>query len=184
MKMMLPNVRLAFPALWVAQRVNGEGEPAFSAALLLEPNHPSLKELDKAFVAVAKEKWGAKADAVLKAMRSTDKLCLHDGDTKSNYDGFPGNMFVSSRSKVRPLVIDRDRTPLAQEDGRPYSGCYVNAQIELWAQDNKFGKRINAQLRGIQFFRDGDAFAGGGTSADADEFGDLSTEAAELDPTA
>lgn len=184
MKLMLNNVRLAFPALWVAQRVNGEGEPAFSAALLMEPNHPSIKELEKAFAVVAKEKWGAKADAVLKALRATDKLCLHDGDTKSNYDGFPGNMFVSARSKVRPLVIDRDRTPLAQEDGKPYSGCYVNAQIELWAQDNKFGKRINAQLRGVQFFRDGDAFAGGGTAADADEFGDLSTEEAELDPTA
>jgi len=184
MKLMLQNVRLAFPNLWVAQRVNGEGEPAFSASLLLAPDHPAVAALNKAFEEVAKEKWGAKAAAVLKAMRATDKLCLHDGDTKSNYDGFPGNMYVSARSKVRPTVIDRDRTPLNQEDGKPYSGCYVNASIELWAQDNKFGKRINAQLRGVQFFADGDAFAGGSTPADAEEFEDMSTEGAEVDPTA
>lgn len=184
MRLMLNNVRLAFPQLWVAQKVNGEGEPAFSASLLLPPDHPAIKELNKAFEAVAAEKWGAKAKDVLKAMRATDKLALHDGDTKANYDGFPGNMFVSARSKVRPTVLDRDRTPLAQEDGKPYSGCMVNASIELWAQDNKFGKRINAQLRGIQFFADNDAFAGGGSAADAEEFGDLSTADSEVDPTA
>jgi hypothetical protein len=184
MKLMLSNVRLAFPQLFTAQRVNGEGEPAFSASLLLAPTHPAVAVLEKAFEEVAKEKWGAKAAAVLKAMKATDKVCLHDGDTKSNYDGFPGNMFVSARSKVRPTVIDRDRTQLSQEDGKPYSGCYVNASIELWAQDNKFGKRINAQLRGVQFFADGDAFAGGSTPAEAEEFGDLSTADAEVDPTA
>jgi len=29
-------------------------------------------------------------------------------------------------------------------------GCYVNALLELYGQDNKYGKRINASLKGIQ----------------------------------
>jgi hypothetical protein len=66
-------------------------------------------------------------------------------------------------------VIDRDKTPLTSADGRPYAGCFVNASVELWAQDNNFGKRINASLRGVQFFKDGDAFSGGGAASD-DEF--------------
>jgi hypothetical protein len=81
-------------------------------------------------------------------------------------------MFVSSRNKTRPLVIDRDKSPLTAQDGRPYAGCFVHASIELWAQDNAYGKRINASLRGVQFFKDGDAFAGGGAASD-DEFDDI-----------
>lgn len=179
MKIQLKNVRLAFPTLFEPKTVNGEGKPAFSASFLLDPADPQVKTLEKAIETTAKEKWGAKAEAVLKQMRAQDKLCLHDGDLKANYDGFPGMLYVSSRSNTRPLVIDADKSPLAESDGKPYAGCYVNASIELWAQDNNYGKRINAQLRGVQFFRDGDAFAGGG-AADADEFDDV-TDGATAD---
>jgi hypothetical protein len=58
---------------------------------------------------------------------------------------------------------------LSASSGKVYSGCYVNASIELWAQDNKFGKRINATLMGVQFLRDGARLVGGGV-ASADDF--------------
>jgi len=177
MKLRLNNVRLAFPALWEAKTVNGEGKPAFSACLLIDPADPQVRTLNKAIEDAAREKWGAKSDAILKQMRVQDKVCLHDGDLKANYDGFPGNLFVSARNATRPLVIDQDRSQLVEADGKPYAGCYVNASVELWAQDNNYGKRINASLRGVQFLRDGDAFAGGGT-ADEDEFDDLAQGAA------
>lgn len=175
MQLLIQNVRLAFPALFEAKRFGeGEGAPAFGAALIFAKNHAAVKELNKAIDAVAKEKWGAKADQVLKALRAQDRTALHDGDTKTQYDGFEGNLYLSTRSKVRPTVIDRDRSPLTQADGKPYAGCYVNARVEIWAQDNKYGKRVNATLTGVQFFADGDAFSGGGQPADAEEFDDLS----------
>jgi hypothetical protein len=179
MKLKLTNVRLAFPTLFEAKTVNGEGKPAFSASFLISPDDPQVKVINAAIEQVAKEKWGAKAEAVLKQMRAQDKVCLHDGDLKSNYDGFPDNLYVSSRSATRPLVIDKDKSPLAESDGKPYAGCYVNASIELWAQDNNYGKRVNASLRGVQFFRDGDAFAGGGAASE-DEFDDI-TDGATAD---
>ena len=172
MKLKLSNVRLAFPVLFEARTVNGEGKPAFSASFLLSPEDPQVKTLTAAIDQVAKEKWGAKADAMLKQMRAQDKVCLHDGDLKSNYDGFEGSLYVSARSATRPLVIDRDKSPLTEADGRPYAGCYVNCSIELWPQDNNYGKRVNASLRGVQFYRDGDAFAGG-APASQDEFEDV-----------
>jgi hypothetical protein len=58
-------------------------------------------------------------------------LCLHDGDEKAEYEGFPGNFFLNAANKARPAVIDRDRSPLIQADGRPYAGCYVNAVIDI-----------------------------------------------------
>ena len=45
--------------------------------------------------------------------------------------------------------------------------------IDVWAQNNQYGKRINAQLDGVQFVRDGEPFGEGGISVDAfDAFGD------------
>lgn len=172
MKIKLENVRLAFPALFEAKTVNGEGDPAFSATLLMASNHPAVKQLRDAFEAIGKDKWAAKWPTVKKELETKDRLALHDGDAKADYAGFEGNLFVSSRNKTRPLVIDADKSPLTIQDGRPYAGCYVNASIELWAQDNNYGKRINATLRGVQFLRDGDAFAGGGAASD-DEFDDV-----------
>ena len=172
MKVKLPNVRLAFPALFEAKTVNGEGEPRFSAAFLLSPKHPAFKEVEAAIEAVAKEKWGAKYAKILEELKNKDKTALHDGNSKSEYDGYEGNFFISAGNKVRPTVLDRDKSPLVAADGRPYAGCFVNAVVEIWAQDNKFGKRINASLGGVQFFKDGDAFAGGGV-ADESDFDDI-----------
>lgn len=175
MKIKLNNVRLSFAQLFEAKTVNGEGKPAFSASFLINPNDPQVKTINEAIEAVAKDKWGTKADATLKVMRTADKTCLHSGDLKANYDGFEGMLYISSRNALRPLVIDVDKSPLVAENGKPYSGCFVNASVELWAQDNNYGKRINATLMGVQFFKDGESFSGGGV-ADADDFDDLSID--------
>lgn len=182
----IPLARLAFPNLWKATTVNGEGQPAFSASLLIEPDSPTIKKLEAAIDACAKEKWGAKAPAILAAMRKTDKTCLHDGDSKSQYQGFEGMKFVSARTKTKPRVVDRSGAEVSEADGIVYSGCYVLAKIELWAQDNKYGKRVNATLRGIQFVKKGDAFAGGSAPADEGEFDDLGVPDEEegIDPAA
>lgn len=176
MKLKLTNVRLAFPALFEAKTVNGEGKPAFSAALLLDPSDPQVKTINAAIDATAKEKWGAKADTMLAGLRKTDKVCLHDGDAKASYDGFPGNLYISARNPVRPTVLAADKTPLVAADGKPYAGCYVHAVLELWAQDNNYGKRVNATLMGVQFFRGGDSFTGGGAASD-DDFDDVTAGA-------
>jgi len=176
MKLKLTNVRLAFPALFEAKTVNGEGKPAFSAALLIDPADPQVKTINAAIEACAKDKWGAKAEVMLKQLRAADKTCLHDGDLKASYEGFPGNLFVSARNPMRPTVLNSDKTPLVAADGKPYAGCYVNVVLDLWAQDNNFGKRVNATLSGVQFLRDGDSFTGGGAASE-DEFDDVSNGA-------
>lgn len=175
MKIKLNAVRLSFPQLFEAKTVNGEGKPAFSAAFLINPKDPQIAMINTAISSVAAEKWGAKADAILKTIRAADKTCLHSGDLKSNYDGFEGMMYISARNPLKPSVVDTNRSPLVAEDGRPYAGCYVNAVLELWTQDNNYGKRVNATLMGVQFYKDGESFVGGGV-ADADDFDDLTIE--------
>lgn len=168
-KVRLENARLAFPVLFDAKQVNGQGEAKFSGAFIIAKDHPQLETLKAAIREAATEKWAAKAPEHLKTLFATDKLALHDGDAKSEYDGYPGNYFINASNKIRPLVIGPQREPLVAADGKPYSGCYVTAILEFWAQDNQFGKRVNASLLGVQFLRDGERLAGGGVAA-ADDF--------------
>jgi hypothetical protein len=183
MKVLLTNVRLAFPQIFNPKAVNEGDKPAYSALLIIDPEKQKglIDNLKKAIQEVAKGKWGAKADTVLKAITSKGNLCLRDGADKADYEGFDGMMYVSSRGYTRPLVIDVDKSPLTEDDGKPYSGCYANVSVELWPQDNQYGKRVNAQLRGVQFVKDGEAFAGGGGSASVDEFDELEATDADTD---
>ncbi|OMQ26881.1 DUF2815 family protein [Serratia oryzae] len=180
MKIKLANVRLAFPELFEAKQFDGEGDFKFSATFLIPKNHPANKEIEAAILSVAKAKWGAKAESILASIRGNNqKFGYRDGAEKPEYDGYEGCMYIRASNKARPLVIDRDRSPLTAADGRPYSGCYVNATITIFAYENK-GKGISASLGGVQFFKDGDAFAGGGI-ASVDEFDEVSDGAdAEL----
>lgn len=171
--MIIKNARLAFPAIFSPKAVGDSPDAAYGCSLILDPL--SIPAIEKAVKEAAIAKWGVKGEATLASLKKTDKTCLHDGDGKSQYDGFAGNWFVATRAKLRPVVVDRDRTPLTEADGKPYGGCYVHADIEIWAQDNKFGKRINAQLKGLQFVKDGTSF-GGGAPGSADAFDDLAVE--------
>jgi hypothetical protein len=182
-EVMIRDARLAFPNLFEAKTVNGEGDPAFSCTLLIAKDDPVLKAIAKIEDDLAAAKWGDKAGSILKTIRSSGKGAVKDGATKAEYDGFDGMMFVSCRSKTRPSVFDRDRSPLVAADGKPYGGCYVNAKVSFWAQDNAYGKRINAQISGVQFSKDGDNFGGGVRAAVADDFADLSADG-EDDPLA
>ncbi len=167
----LKNVRLSFPVLFEAKSFN-DNDPSskkeFSASFLMAKDHPAVAELKTAFVGIATTKWGDKGPAQLANLFRDDRLCLHDGDRK-DYDGYAGNLFVRANNDIRIPVIDMQRVPITAQDGKLYSGCYVNAIISLWVQDNKWGKRINANLGGVQFYRDGEAFSGGGVVS-VDEF--------------
>lgn len=173
-KIRLNNVRLSFPNLFTATTVGADDKPAFNAVFLIDPKDPQVAKIKDACKEAAKEKWAAKGESMFTAIEKADKICLHDGAMKP-YDGYEGMLFVSARNPIRPLVIDANKAPLTEADGRPYSGCYVNASLEVWAQDNKYGKRINATLLGVQFFRDGEAFTGSRTGS-AEDFDDVASD--------
>jgi hypothetical protein len=179
MKFNLNDVRIAFPSLFEPSAIDG-GEPAFAVKAIVPPTHAQVAALDDAMRAVAREKWGAKGDQVFENLVKVGKkpevgfvkepYKNRDGDP---YDGFDGMYYVTARSQTRPLIVDRNKAQLVQPDGKPYAGCYCNLILELWAQDNKYGRAIRINLKGVQFLRDGDAFSGG-APASVDDFADLS----------
>lgn len=171
-RVMLTNVRLAFPVLEEPEQFQGQGKPRYSATLLMEPNSANHKAILAAMKAAAGEKWGAaKAEAAVKGLFASGKTALVDGNLKDKYDGFEGKMALGAHSQASapPRLLDGQKNELPRNTGVIYPGCYVNASVEIWAQDNQFGKRLNAQLRGVQFAAQGDSFAAG-TPASPDEF--------------
>jgi len=170
MKVVIKRARLAFAQIWEPKSFNGSGEPRCSASIIIDPK-TQKEEVDKVVAAiqdVASEKWGAKAGDVLKTLKAKGDICLHDGATKGEYDGFEGKVYVSAANKARPVVVDRDKSPLTQQDGKPYAGCFCDFSIDIWPQDNQYGKRINAKLLAIRFYEDGPAFSGGTSYSEAD----------------
>ena len=162
MKIKLNNVRLSFPSLFKRAVFNGE-EGKFEATFLINKTEQAdLVEKIKSAIAdkIKNDLKGAKLGA--------DKICLKDGDDVE-YDGYAGHVSIKASNNKRIPVFNKDKSPLVEDDNIIYAGCYVNAIVELWAQDNSWGKRINANLLGVQFAKDGEPF-GDGASASADDF--------------
>lgn len=177
MELKLKAVRLSFPDLFKPRPFKPGDTPKYKATFLIPKDDPQIKTIEAAIVATAKEKWPKDFQKVLNSIRgNANKFCYQDGDNKS-YDGYEGMMALSAGNKARPSVFDRDRSPLTEDDGKPYAGCYVNAIVELFAYDNS-GNGISASLSGVQFYKDGEVFSGG-RPAKADDFDDLSVDGEE-----
>ena len=152
MKVKLQKVHLSFPALFKPKSVN-ESEPKYGASFLLSKKDDAaqIDGLRAACLATAKEQWPTKIPTGV-------KYCVHDGAEK-DYDGYgPAVIYISASSTIRPVVVDENVAPVTEEDRKIYAGCLVNVVLRLWAQDNQFGKRINAQLQAVQFAAAGEAF--------------------------
>lgn len=164
----LNNVRLSFPALFTAKSV-GDGDPKFGANFILDRKiHATLiAKLEKAIERTALDKFKKKVNL------SPRNKCLHDGneDSVAEKDGYGDDvMYIRASTDRRPAVVDRDLTPLAEQDSKPYAGCYVNATIRLYAWEHKTGGRgVSAGLRAVQFVKDGEAFGAGPINPE-DEF--------------
>jgi hypothetical protein len=181
----LKNVRLSFAHLFEPQEgkvddVTGvKGEPKFNCSFLFSKTDAdgkaNLANVKRAADEVKADKWGKNPPKL-----KPEKICLRDGD-QEDYDGYEDSYYVSSSNAKQPVLIDRKKDSkgkwirLVNAEGKPipgaagllYSGCYVNAVVRLWAQDNKHGKRINASLEAVQFLKHGDAF--GAKQVDAED---------------
>lgn len=185
--LMLSNVRIAYAdGLNTARVMKGQPgqtsqNPTYSCALLISnESTDAINTIRAAMWRLAEATFGQSASAIWQEMEASGKLALKNGATKASQDGFLGHMFFSPNAKQEkpPLLLHKFADP-EKTDGSPlilkrpqgiiYSGCYVNAQINLWVQNNDFGRRINSEVLAVQFANDGDRF-GGGASANISAF--------------
>lgn len=162
----IKNVILSYPHLFKKHAFEEGQEPKFSATFLIdkEEHEETFEILQGEIDRLALEKLGKKV--------KKDKCCLRDGDDSDKEEN-EGRWTLVARETKRPTVLDRDKTPLTEEDDKLYAGCIVNVQIRLWAQDNKFGKRINANLFAVQFVEEGEPLSSVSRPDADDAFDDI-----------
>lgn len=148
----LTNVRLSYPQLFTPKAMEG-GEPKYSASFILDDviHAAEIAAIKKRIAELVKDnKLGTLPVA---------KICLRPGTEKPDVDGYgEGCHFLTSSNSKKPRVVDRDRTDMSPGDARLFAGCYVNAVCNLWAQNNKFGKRVNASTEAVQYSKPGEPF--------------------------
>ena len=176
----LKNVKLSFPELFRPRAFQEGQTPKFQATFLLDPSSKEgaaqIKMLKGKIKDVLVEAYGDE-----KSIPKGVKVCLKDNEEEGKeYNGYDGMWFISSSNTVRPTVVDRDLSPITEDDDKMYPGAIVNATITLWSQNNQYGKRVNANLRAIQFVKDSERF-GGVAAANAENEFDLLDELDEAD---
>jgi hypothetical protein len=181
-KITLDNVRLRYAnGLFTPSKYTGPGadptaKDKFAAKFIIERGDENYKRMVAALQSEAEREFGAAAEETLKAIKSLGMVwCLVDGDAKED-PATNGKLVVDAKNVIRPLLCDNVMDPATQvarvltgtaAQERIYSGCYVNAIIDVKI-GSKPQKQAYAYLLGVQFAKDGDRL--GGVVAAADDF--------------
>lgn len=153
-QIILKNVRCSFPQLWEEEEKNGQ---TYSRGVTLilsgEDNADQIKDVKGIIAEELKNN-----EKVAKAVKGKPHLyCLRESDREEYGEGA---YILKANTKRVPLVLNADKTKATQDTDPIYSGCYVNAKVEIWLQDTTFGKRVNGRLLAIQFNGDGESWDG------------------------
>lgn len=176
----LSNARLSFPHLVEPHAPVAGGIKKYSADFILAPNDPGVQQFMQRYGALAMEKWGDNANAVMQMIQSDRKLRCYgmgtdkiDKKTFKPYSGYDGMFYISANKDQMPQMIQENGQPVEVGNTmayqalarKMYGGCYVNAAIKPWIQENSFGRGIRCDLVAIQFSKDGEAFGEGAADA-------------------
>lgn len=151
---LIKNVRGSY--LHIFEKWGKDDEPRekwrYSGKFLLDKttHAAEIKELQKYLT--------QKQDEMFKAKIGTANMFFRNGADSGKDEQENCWVISASDSRRRPQVLDKDKSVITAEDDKVYSGCYVHVLIRPWKQANSFGKKINANLIGVQFARDGDRF--------------------------
>lgn len=171
------NVRASYPHLAVAWAKDEGDRPKFGITGLGDKK--THEEAKKLCVEVINKLL---SDGNMGKIGSEHKFCK-DGDNagKDECEG----MWIfraSENADRRPPVRDRKGNLISEKNIAEvvYPGCYVNILIRPWAQNNKHGKKINANLIGVQYVGPGERF-GDAPIDDEDAWEEIEGEDTDLD---
>lgn len=147
--------------------ING-GKPKYRLVMLFDKEAQKTKEfaeMKRIAQAEALAKWGDKS----KLPKDLDGP-FKDGNTKPEYDGYPGTIFASASRDAekmgKPGVVDSNRAVIMDEM-EVYSGCYMRAKVVAYAYAYLGKNGVRFGLQHLQKVKDGEPFAGGGRAEEA-----------------
>lgn len=177
--MITPLFRAAFVSLLQPKAVGGKNadpnaEKKYGLTMIF-PKGTDHKALQAEIMAIAREKWGEKAEGIIKKQEASDKRIFKDGsEMAERYAGFEeGVPYLNASNKEKPGLVGTkgapDGTPVAiTEENVFYSGCYAIASLKPYCWDNKFGKGVSLSLQNVQMIAEGERLGGGRSKASED----------------
>jgi hypothetical protein len=178
-KIITPEATLSYPHLFEPKIPEGQTEAVYSCALVFGPD-ADLSEMKKVVETIAKEKFGDKYAALLKAGKLRMPFRA-DGEDKGYAEG---STFINVKSKQAPGIVSRyagaDGKPAAIKDpAEIYAGAKVRASLRAFAYDNNGNKGVSFALNNIQKLGDGPRIDG--RMKAEDEFSAEESSASDLD---
>ena len=140
-----------------------EGQPAESAKysiVMLFPKSTDLAGLKKLANDAIAKKWDDPAKRKQMTSNPNFKNPFRDGDVeRADKEGYPGHIFISASSKMKPGIVDQNTQAIINEDNF-YSGCYARATLTAYGYNTAGNIGVAFGLQNLQFLKDGDAFSG------------------------
>lgn len=172
-KVVFGPCRLSYVHVFEKYNPDGDDSKAkYSVSILIDKDDKQTlsaiqEAIDKAKKAAVLSKWGGKEPKKL-------DLSLRDGDTDKEDDPvYEGKYFVNAKSTSRPGVVDRDKSPIVDED-EFYSGVWAICSVNFYGYDFGGNRGVACSLNNLMKFKDDERF-GGHASAEED-FSDLDME--------
>lgn len=165
-KIMLRNVRLSYEHIFKPTAFDDSQDAKYSATFIIPKDHPDLPAVKRAYFEAGKEAFAS--DFVGNAWPRGFTCSLKDADVEVNSLGevlaeknpaYKGCYILEANSTRRPVVFDRRKAAVAEEDGIIYAGCYVNASLAAAGYTyGKVKRGVKCYLNGVQFVKDGERF--------------------------
>lgn len=151
MRILLNNVVLFFPSLFKTEIYKGNDTKKYAATFILDKKEHA-KEIDiiqKEINKVLTEQFNTTM-----AKFNRDNIFLKDGDD-SEKENLHGKFTIKATNREKPTAVDLAKNVISESNNSLYSGAIVNAAIGIWPMNNNYGKKVLANLYGVQFVKDG-----------------------------
>lgn len=150
-KLTTPTFRASFANLFKPRVPFAGQDPVYSVEMLFDKKE-DINWLKRAIKTAADAEFGAGK------WPKNFKNPIKDGDEKE-LDGYKGAWFVTTKSKNRPGLVDRNLEEIISETDF-YSGCYARATVVVKAYSVSGSNGVSVYLQNVQKLKDGPAFSG------------------------
>ncbi len=157
-KIKLNNVRLSFPSVWHKKIwENSKNKARYESTFILNKT-THAKEIEE-----IKKEIKFLLDVNNITITSPLTHCLRYGDFVipgvEPKPEFKDSFTLKTTSDERVPILNKNKTPITEDDGLIYGGCYVNAYVYLYPYNNSMGKGVSASFLGMQLVSKGEPFA-------------------------
>lgn len=158
MKFTTGMVRLSYAHLF-APAADLNGDEKYSASFIIPKNSKTVGIVKKAMEELLAQ---PETQKVLGKTKNFSHPLLRDGDEdRPDDEAYKDAFFLNAKSNLdhKPKVLTRDLTAVADPD-EVYSGCYVQAVLNIYPYNKGGNKGIGASLMAVRKVKDGEPLTG------------------------